>query len=67
MTAFDMYEEGNLKDQKLNMKLIALSEIKQHHFQPLCHLPIDIQHHLINQVIEEISLREMKEKAHHAR
>ena len=69
IAAFDMYEEGNLKDQKLSKKaLIALPEIKQHHFQPLCHLPIDIQHHLIDQVIDEsISLREMKEQAHHAR
>ena len=36
--AFDKYEEGSLKDQKLNKKsLLALPEIKQHHFQPLTH------------------------------
>ena len=62
---FDKYEEGGLKDQKFNKKsLIALPEIKQHHFQPLTHLPMDIQLDLIDEVLDEnISLIEMKEKA----
>ena len=67
--AFDKYEEGSLKDQKLNKKsLLALPEIKQHHFQPLTHLPMDIQLHLIDEVLNEnISLKEMKEKTCHYR
>ena len=40
----DNFENGGLKDQKLNKKhLISMPEVKQHHLQPLCRLPKEIQ------------------------
>ena len=60
-----MYKEGSLKDQKLNEKhLISAPELKQRHLQPLCCLPENIQSDLLASVInEELSLKEMEEKA----
>jgi hypothetical protein len=59
----DKYEEGLLKDQKKSKKN-SLTEIKQHHLQPLCRLPEKIQLDLLACVRKgELSLKEMKVNA----
>jgi hypothetical protein len=68
-SVMNMFEKGELKDQKLNKKhLTAAPELKQHHLQPLCRLPENIQTELLDLMIEkELSLKEMKDKADHFR
>ncbi len=60
-----MYEDGALKDQKLNKKqLISAPEFKQHLLQPLHHLQAEFQASVLDKVINtEVSLKEMKDKA----
>ena len=62
MKVMDIYEDGELKDQKLNRKhLLAVPEFKQHLLQPLHHLPAAFQLEVLQQVQERvISLQEMK-------
>ena len=61
----DMYEDGALKDQKLNKKhLISTPEFKQHLLQPLHNLQVQFQATILQKVIdEEISLKELKDEA----
>lgn len=61
----DLYENGALKDQKLNRKhLTSTPEFKQHLLQPLHHLDKDFQATVLQKLIdEELSLKEMKEEA----
>ena len=61
----DMYEDGALKDQKLNKKhLTSIPEFKQHLLQLLHHLNAEFQDEILQRVIdEEISLKELKEEA----
>ena len=61
----NMYENGALKDQKLNKKhLTSTPEFKQHMLQPLHHLDPDFQAAVLQRVVdEELSLKELKEEA----
>ena len=61
----NQYEQGQLKDQKLNRKhLLATPEFKQHLFQPLHHLAPDFQQSALKRVKDnDISLAEMKKQA----
>lgn len=61
----DLYEDGGLKDQKLNMKQITSApEFKQHILQPLHNLNPTFQKNTLQQVIDKkISLKEAKEAA----
>ena len=58
----NMYEDGAIKDQKLNKKhLIAVLEFKQHLLQPLHNLKPSFQSATLQRIIDrEISLKEMK-------
>ena len=60
-----MYEQGQLKDQRLNRKqLTATPEFRQHLLQPLHHLNPDFQLQILSQVVsKEKTLAEMREKA----
>ena len=60
-----MYEDGALKDQKLNKKhLTSIPEFKQHLLQPLHHLDMEFQLHVLQEVIDEnLSLKELKVEA----
>ena len=64
-----MYEDGALKDQKLNKKhLTSIPEFKQHLLQPLHNLNPEYQAVLLQKVIDEdISLKELKDEASHFR
>ena len=64
-TVMNMYEDGDLKDQKLNKKqLTAVPEFKQHHMQPLHNLKDSFQSAILQRVIDkELSLKEMKDEA----
>ena len=64
-----MYEQGKLKDQKLNRKqLRAAPEFKQHHFQSLHTLDTSFQQSILEKVADgEMTLSEMKEAAAHYR
>lgn len=61
----DLYEDGDLKDQKLNKKsLTSAPEFKQHLLQPLHNLDASFQTSILQRVAEkEISLKEMKDEA----
>ena len=61
----DMYEDGSLKDQKLNKKhLTSIPEFKQHLLQPIHHLNTDFQLCVLQKVVEEeLSLKELKAEA----
>ena len=61
----DMYEDGALKDQKLNKKhLTSIPEFKQHLLQPIHHLNTDFQTDVLQKVIDEdLSLKELKAEA----
>ena len=63
----NMYENGQLKNQKLNRKhLLSTPEFKQHLFQPLHNLEPEFQQLVMKQVVnEEITLDEMKKAAVH--
>ena len=60
-----MYEDGALKDQKLNKKhLTSIPEFKQHLLQPIHHLNVEFQQNVLQKVIDvEFSLKELKEEA----
>ena len=60
-----MFEDGKLKNQKLNKKsLISKPEFKQHHFQCLHHLAPSFQQSVLQQVTNRsITLEEMKKGA----
>ena len=60
-----MYEDGDLKDQKLNKKsLTSAPEFKQYLLQPLHNLDASFQTSILHRVAEkEISLKEMKDEA----
>ena len=64
-TVMNMYEDGDLKDQKLNKKqLTAVPEFKQHHMQLLHNLKDSFQSAILQRVIDkEISLKKMKDEA----
>lgn len=54
----NLYEDGELKDQN------KCGEVKQHHFQPICRLPVVTQQELLQLLIDKtISVKEMKVKA----
>ena len=57
-----MYENGQLKSQKLSKKcMIAKPEFKQHNFQCLHNLPSVFQEEVLRELIDgETSLEEMK-------
>lgn len=59
-----MFEDGKLKNQKLNKKsLISKPEFKQHHFQCLHNLAPSFQQQILQQVTNrEITLEEMKKR-----
>lgn len=61
----DMYEDGALKDQKLNKKhLTSIPEFKQHLLQPIHHLNVDFQLDVLQKVIDgDLSLKELKAEA----
>lgn len=61
----DMYEDGALKDQKLQRKhLTSIPEFKQHLLQPLHNLNEDFQMNVLQKVVDEdMSLKELKEEA----
>ena len=61
----DLFEEGQLKDQKLSTKsLVTKPEFKQHHFSSIQCLPSDFQIEIFGQVAEgELSLSEIKVRA----
>ena len=61
----NMYEDGDLKHQKLSKKqLTTVPEFKQHHMQPLHNLQVSFQSAILQRVIDkEISLKEMKDEA----
>lgn len=64
----DMFEEGTLKDQHVKKGLISTPQVMQHHLQPICRLPTTVQKSLLEEVIqEELSLKEMKDKADYHR
>ena len=64
-TVMNMYEDGAMKDQKLNKKhLIVVPEFKQHLLQPLHNLKPSLQSATLQRIIDrEISLKEMKDEA----
>ena len=64
-TVMNMYEDGDLKDQKLSKKqLTTVPEFKQHQMQPLHNLQASFQSTILQRVIDkEISLKEMMEEA----
>ncbi len=59
----NMYEDGQLKGQKLSRKnLLTTPEFKQQHFQPLHHLDPLYQQRMLQQLVDrDQSLSEMKE------
>ena len=64
-TVMNMYEDGDLKDQKLSKKqLTTVPEFKQYQMQPLHNLQASFQSTVLQKVIDkEISLKEMKDEA----
>lgn len=69
VTLMTMYENGKLKNQKLNRKhLLCTPEFKQHLFQPLHNLDPEFQLSVMQRAVnEEITLDEMKKAAVHFR
>ena len=65
LKVIEMFEDGKLKNQKLNKKsLISKPEFKQHHLQCLHNLAPSFQQEILQQVSNrEITLEEMKTRA----
>ena len=65
VSVMDMYEQGQIKDQRLNRKqLIATPEFRQHLMQPIHHLDPEFQHGILSEVVAgNKSLSEMKQDA----
>lgn len=62
INVMNAYENGDLKDQKLNQKqLLSAPEFKQHLLQPIHNLPKSFQVDVLEDVLaKHISLQEMK-------
>ena len=61
----DLFEDGKLKNQKLNKKsLVSKPEFKQHHFQCLHNLNPSFQQDILEEVVNcNITLEDMKREA----
>lgn len=64
-SVMDMYEQGQVKDQRLNRKqLVATPEFRQHLMQPIHHLNPEFQHQILSDVVAgNKSLSELKQDA----
>lgn len=65
LNVMDLYEKGQIKDQKLTSKqLTATPEFRQHLLQPIHNLNPDFQLQILSEVVtKKINLAELKDRA----
>lgn len=69
VAVMDLYEQGQLKDQRLNRKqLVSTPEFRQHLLLPIHHLKPEFQYEILSEVAtKEKSLSDLKQAAVHFR